>query len=171
MSGETGAQDALERELRAGETGRIVVGVDGSEPSKAALRWGASMAARTGWALDVVTTWEYPVAFPWDGGATIAVDWEGYAAKALEEVLDEVFGPERPHNLRTYVLGGDAAHRLIEHAADARMLVVGNRGRGGFKGLLLGSVSSQCAAHATCPVLVVHADDRCPTAVERRTAP
>jgi nucleotide-binding universal stress UspA family protein len=53
------------------------------------------------------------------------------------------------------VLEGSAAEQLVERAKGASLLVLGNRGRGGFRGLLLGSVAHQCAAHAQCPVVIV----------------
>lgn len=169
MNVETSASDALERELDAEETGRVVVGVDGSVESKAALRWAANMATGMGWLLDVVMTWQPPVNYGWEPGIA-GGEWQADTEKALASVVDELFGAHRPHGLRTFVWEGDPAHKLIEHAAGARMLVVGNRGRGGFRGLLLGSVSSKCAAHASCPVLVVHGDDPAPRPVAAGTA-
>jgi nucleotide-binding universal stress UspA family protein len=149
-------------ELGSEIQGRIVVGVDGSDESKAALRWAALMARRTGGLIDAVTVWSFPVAYGLDAGGMYGVDWQGDAEKALIATIDAVFGPNRPGGMRTFALEGDAAHQLIEHAADAQLLVVGNRGRGGFRGLLLGSVSTKVAAHATCPVLIVHAEDDVP---------
>lgn len=146
-------------DLGAESPGRIVVGVDGSTESKAALRWAGEMARRTGALIDAVTTWSFPVTYSWDASGTYDIDWHGDADKVATASVDNVFGPQRPVGLRIFALEGDPAQKLIEHAAGAQMLVVGNRGRGGFKGLLLGSVSSKCAAHATCPVLIVHADD------------
>ena len=146
-------------DLGTGAKGRLVVAVDGSPESKAALRWAGAMARRTGALIDAVTVWQLPVAFSWDASSRYDIDWQGDAEKAVTATVDSVFGPDRPAGLRTFALEGDPAHRLVEYAAGALLLVVGNRGRGGFKGLLLGSVSSKCAAHATCPVLIVHADD------------
>lgn len=120
------------------------------------------MARLTGAVIDAVTVWSFPVILGWDGSGTYHIDWHGDAEKSLIATVDGVFGPNRPSGLRTFALEGDHAHKLIEHAAGAQSLVVGSRGRGGFKGLLLGSVSSKCAAHATCPVLIVHAEDMAP---------
>jgi nucleotide-binding universal stress UspA family protein len=136
-----------------------VVGVDGSEESKVALRWAGLMAHRTGALIDAVTVWSYPVVYGWEAAGTYTIDWPGEAEKSVIATVDDVFGPDRPAGLRTFALEGDSAAKLIEHAAGAQLLVVGNRGRGGFRGLLLGSVSTKVAAHATCPVLIVHADD------------
>lgn len=142
----------------AGAAGRIVVGVDGSAESKAALRWAGAMAHRTGATVEAVTVWQFPSTYSWDTGGTYDIDWQGDAEKAVTATVDSVFGPQRPVGLRTLALEGDAAQQLIGHAKDADLLVVGNRGRGGFLGVLLGSVSSKCAAHATCPVVIVRAD-------------
>jgi nucleotide-binding universal stress UspA family protein len=152
-------------ELGSDGQGRIVVGVDGSEESKAALRWAGLMAERSGALIDAVTVWSFPVAYGWDAAGAYGIDWQGDAEKAVTATVDAVFGPNRPAGFRTFALEGDPAHRLIEHAAGAQLLVVGNRGRGGFRGLLLGSVSTKVAAHATCPVLIVHADDETPAAL------
>lgn len=137
--------------------GRIVVGVDGSDTSKAALRWAARMAPVVGGALEAVIAWEYPTNFGWSVGFG---DWRPDidAAKALEATIDEVFGSERPAHLTVTVQEGGAGQVLLAASADADLLVVGSRGHGGFAGLLLGSVSTVCAEHAVCPVLVVHAD-------------
>jgi nucleotide-binding universal stress UspA family protein len=149
-----------EQLMPGGATRRhVVVGIDGSVHSKAALRLAADMAQRTGAPIEAVLVWERPRAYGWDVAEIVGMDWAGEAQKALTEVVDEVFGPTRPSGLRTVAVEGDAAHQLIKRARGAELLVVGCRGRGGFAGLLLGSVSSKCAAHAPCPVLIVHPDD------------
>lgn len=134
---------------------RIVVGVDGSEPSKRALRWAARIAAAEGARIDAVAAWDFTPAFGWNAlpmGYSPRLDIE----KALTETVDEVFGADRPKDMRLITLEGRAAQVLIAASKGALMLVVGSRGHGGFMGLLLGSVSSTVAEHATCPVLVVH---------------
>lgn len=135
---------------------RIVVGVDGSEPSKAALRWAVRMAPVTGGTIEAVSVWSYPTTFGL--GMGLPSDWRPDldAATSLDTTLDEVFGSDRPAGLTTTVREGGAAQELLDVSADAGMLVVGSRGHGGFTGLLLGSVSAACAEHATCPVLVIH---------------
>ncbi len=92
-------------------------------------------------------------------------DWDpsGDAEKFLAATVDEVFGAHRPQGLRLTVREGNAAKVLLEASGDARMLVVGSRGHGGFAGLLLGSVSAACAEHAICPVLVLHGTTPPPT--------
>jgi nucleotide-binding universal stress UspA family protein len=133
--------------------GTIVVGVDGSEPSIEALRQAATMADALGSTVTAVACWRYPPAYD----SFVAVEWapEKDAAQVLEESLASAYGDSRPAGLRTLVRQGQPASVLIDESATADMLVVGSRGLGGFTGLLLGSVSAACAAHAHCPVLVV----------------
>ncbi|OZC75284.1 hypothetical protein CH251_11015 [Rhodococcus sp. 06-462-5] len=79
--------------------------------------------------------------------------------RALAEATAAAFGTDLPAGLKQVARQGSAAKALLEASHDAEILVVGSRGHGGFVGLLLGSVSSQCAEHAHCPVLVVHSRD------------
>ena len=136
---------------------RIVVGVDGSEQSKLALRWAQSLAAGLGASIDAVAVWQIPTAYGW---SVVPNDWnpELDTEKSLAVAVDEVFGAQRPDDLRLLVRQGNAAQVLLSVSDGATMLVLGSRGHGGFKGLLLGSVSANCAEHAHCPVLVVHGD-------------
>ncbi len=136
---------------------RVVVGVDGSEQSKRALKWAASYARATGARLDAVAAWQFPVGYGW---GAVPSDWRPGLdmEKVLSQTVDEVFGDERPADMRLAVHEGNAAKVLLEEGKGALMVVVGSRGHGGFAGLLLGSVSASVAEHATCPVLVVHGD-------------
>lgn len=140
----------------------IVAGVDGSPSSRAALRWAASFAAMSGARLDVVMAWHIPTTFAGPGYipavSNLSVDYE----KVLNEVVDEVFGADRPPYMTLLVREGNAAHLLIEASKDADLVVVGSRGHGGFAGLLLGSVSAKLAEHASCPVLIHHGDNQLP---------
>ncbi len=143
--------------------GGVVVGVDGSEPSLSALRWGAFMASATGSTLMVASAWQATptlglVGLVGDGWGSPPSEWDPDAVsrQTLDMALHTVFGDEPPAGLDARVLQGNTAQVLLELSADARMLVVGSRGHGGFTGLLLGSVSSACTEHATCPVLVIH---------------
>jgi nucleotide-binding universal stress UspA family protein len=134
---------------------RIVVGVDGSQPSKAALGWAARFSAITGGLIDAVIAWHPPASFGW---SNLPSDWNPAkdAEKVLNRTVDEVFGANRPPGIRLIVREGNPAKVLLDESRDAELLVVGSRGHGGFTGLLLGSVSAHCAEHATRPVLVVH---------------
>jgi nucleotide-binding universal stress UspA family protein len=142
--------------------GRVVVGVDGSDLSKHALRWAQFLAKVTASTIEAVAAREPYSGFGWimAGWATMPTDWDPAQAaeKALTATIDEVFGEQRPAGLRLTVREGHAAQVLLEASEGARMLIVGSRGHGGFTGLLLGSVSAACAEHATCPVLVLHGD-------------
>jgi nucleotide-binding universal stress UspA family protein len=138
-------------------TGRIVVGVDGSESAKKALRWAAKLAQSSGATVDAVQSWDIPTTLGL-GYLPQDVDLGKDTEKWLEETVDEVFGPDRPAALRTVVHCGSAARVLLDECKDAQLLVVGSRGHGGFYGLLLGSVSAAVAEHAPCPVLVIHGD-------------
>ncbi len=135
-------------------SGRIVVGVDGSEPSKAALRWAARISAVIGAPIDAVLAWQLPSSLGW---AYPRGDWSPLAdaENTLGVTVDAVLAT-RPDGMRLFVEEGNPAKVLLEHSKGAELLVVGSRGHGGFVGLLLGSVSANCAEHATCPVLVFH---------------
>lgn len=133
---------------------RIVVGVDGSEPSKAALRLAAEQAELTGGVVDAVYAWEPPPSWP-PRESKLGGYQEEQAREHLDQVIDEVLGPERSVEVRPRSTQGHPAAVLLEVAAGARLLVVGNRGHGGFAGALLGSVGQHCVQHAPCPVVVV----------------
>ncbi|MEY9874449.1 nucleotide-binding universal stress UspA family protein [Streptacidiphilus sp. MAP12-33] len=139
---------------------RIVVGVDGSGPSKAALLWAVREAELTDGTVEAITTWDYPSAwYGWTPPQSEAYDFEKIANQILADTVDEVVGPDPPARIRTRVAHGDAATVLLDAARGARLLVVGNRGHGRFAGALLGSVGQHCVQHAPCPVLVVRGSD------------
>lgn len=134
-------------------TARIVVGVDGSESSRKALRWALAQARRQNAAVEAVTGWTFPATSSWI--PVPASDLEAAARQALAETVDQErhTAPEVP--LDTHIVHGHPAQVLVDTANGADLLVVGCRGLGGFTGTLLGSVSRYCVEHATCPVLVV----------------
>jgi nucleotide-binding universal stress UspA family protein len=136
---------------------RVVVGVDGSEGSKHALRWAAWMASTIGSRLELLTAWGLSTHYGW---TEVPNRWdpEADSRRLLNGVVNGVFGPHRPPDMELTVREGGAAGVLIDQAVGALLLVVGSRGHGGFTGLLLGSVSAHVAEHASCPVLVVHGD-------------
>lgn len=140
------------------DSGRIIVGVDGSDDSKEALREGARLAQALGAPLEAVSCWEDPTMHVASYGYIPEIDPDAFRAdseRMLESTLEEVFGPHRPAALSTRLLRGRPADLLIEESRNARMLVVGPRGVGGVLGMIMGSVSSALVAHAHCPVLVV----------------
>ncbi|MGA3354419.1 MAG: universal stress protein [Acidimicrobiales bacterium] len=129
--------------------GTVVVGVDDSNASKAALGWAARQAELTGATLVAVNSWG-PI-FP------VGVEPEEKAHQELTKLLVEVLGTDRAARVRL-VLSPDApGHLLVHEAGDADLLVVGNRGHATLSGALLGSVSEYCVHHARCPVVVVRA--------------
>jgi nucleotide-binding universal stress UspA family protein len=135
----------------------IVVGVDGSEESKAALRWAVEEARLRGAAVRVVHVWmARPVLLP--GSPILAADWE-LVRKGAEEFVQGCVADAigRPSDLKVTVdaVHGIPAAALVQAAKGAELLVMGSRGHGGFAGLLLGSVSQQCVQHAPCPVVIV----------------
>lgn len=141
---------------------RVVVGIDGSPGSTAALNWAVAEAALRGAVLHVVHCWSVPrlVMLVEVGMSTSPEErahFEAQARKELDSIVDGALGRAmtRPERVETMLLESPPAEGLITHSADADLLVVGTRGGGGFKGLLLGSVSTQCLLHARCPVAVV----------------
>jgi nucleotide-binding universal stress UspA family protein len=135
----------------------IIVGVDGSDSSRAALRWAYDEAVHHGASLTVVMVWHaalVPMMPPYG-----SLPPEGYGdaprenALAVLEELTSSLGDEVP--VRTSVEQGNPAKVLIERSEEADLLVVGSRGQGGFAGMLLGSVSQHLVAHAECPVVVL----------------
>jgi nucleotide-binding universal stress UspA family protein len=135
----------------------IIVGVDGSESSKQALRWALRYSDLTGTPATAVMTWQYPADYGLVGFPPESELWRPDldAARTLEATLTEVLGDRRAA-FAAITPQGNPAHVLVELSETATLLVVGSRGHGGFASLLLGSVSSACAEHARCPVLVVH---------------
>jgi nucleotide-binding universal stress UspA family protein len=145
---------------------RITVGVDGSSESVEALRQAGRIAQALQARVEAVIVWEEPIVFGAYSGFNDQ-DFETRASQVLGRAVREAFGPETPRYFTTRVLRGSIAAQLVEGSREALMLVVGRRGLGGFAGLLMGSVSAACTAHATCPVLVVNAPAIPPTATRK----
>ncbi len=142
---------------------RIVVGVEGSGGARAALRWAITEAGYRDAVIEVVTAFlpTYVPAAPDFGFVPLdPID----LTKEVERLQENVIGSVT-HDLgdpgveiRRSLMKGRPADMLIEASSEAEMLVVGDRGRGGFRGLLLGSVSAQVSHHAKCPVVIVRQD-------------
>ncbi len=138
----------------------IVVGVDGSEHSKPVLEWAMQEAAVRHAPLTVLTVHQVVGSF-WTGTPTIYPADQSEAEKArqaAEEAVSQVasrLGDAAPDSVTVRALNGVPAQELINASRDADLVVVGLRGGGGFAGLQMGSVSSQVARHAACPVVVV----------------
>jgi nucleotide-binding universal stress UspA family protein len=127
-----------------GNSDPILVGVDGSPSSRAALAWGARQAKLTNRPLLVVTVWHFRNSYGWPGPKAM-----------LEETVQEVLGANPDIDLTTTVREGHPAAVLTEQSKTASLVVVGCRGRGEFAGMLLGSVSEFLTTHAHCPVVVI----------------
>ena len=138
----------------ASRSGRIVVGIDGSPSSLDALAWAAREAERTGAALEVVSTWEWPTSFGWAAPIPTEFDPEADVQKALRAATEPVQAAHPDVQINARVVNGHPAPVLVEASKGADLLVVGSRGHGEFLGMVIGSVSEFCAAHAHCPVLV-----------------
>lgn len=134
---------------------QIVVGLDGAAQSLAALEWAVVEARLRHGRVRMVTGWQYPVTgFGMSGLAWDLEAFEQDARKIQEEALEGVDSDGVPVDGEIRL--GPPASVLLDASNDADLLIVGSRGRGGFTGLLLGSVSTQVVQHATCPVLVIH---------------
>jgi nucleotide-binding universal stress UspA family protein len=138
---------------------RIVVGVDSSRGSSAALDWAVDEARRRGARLHVVSAWELPTAI----GAPIPLP-TGFAPAALahaaaEEEVRASLAEAGDVDVEITVIEGHPRTVLLEAAKGALLLVVGRRGRSSWTGLTLGSVSESCARSAPCPVVIVNHPD------------
>lgn len=134
--------------------GVVLVGVDGSESSDAALRWAADFARTTGAALEAVHVWEVPAVYSWSVWPAEAADYKAAAEKLLHESVERALGDHFPVAVTERLEEGHAVYVLSKLSESATLLVVGSRGLGPFKGLLLGSVSANLAMHACCPLLI-----------------
>lgn len=147
--------------------GTIVVGIDGSPASKAALEWGVAEARLRDARLVAIHAWSYiPLAAIGDPGMIPMpsgdlpgqLELEQKAAEAeLDAALAEAFPDSLPSEVEKRLVEGDAAEALVAESEGAELLVVGSRGRGGLTSALLGSVSGHVLHHAACPVVVVKA--------------
>ncbi len=136
----------------------IVVGVDGSEDGTVALRFAADEAARRNAKLRIVCAWHIALA-AYDGVWAPAVDvsaaFEERAKEVAAAALTEAKRVQPRIDCEAMTPQGQAADMLVRESEGADLLVVGSRGLGGFRSLLLGSVSQQVAHYAICPVVVV----------------
>jgi nucleotide-binding universal stress UspA family protein len=133
---------------------RIVVGIDGSEPSERALDWAVTEATGRGAPLHLVTAWMFPMAPGYAFTATVPQVHEA-AGETCERAADEVRRRAPQLRVSTQTVQQTPGPALVAASEGADLLVVGSRGLGGFEGLLMGSVSQYCARHASCSVVVV----------------
>jgi len=142
----------------------IIVGIDGSSHSRRALRWAIKEATTSRTPLIVLTVqhamagyWG-PVVYPQDPNLTEQA--RKVAQEETDIALAELGAGSRPPSVTVQARFGLPAEEILKAAADADMIVVGSRGAGGFKKLLMGSVSTQVTHHARCPVVVIPGDNR-----------
>jgi len=135
---------------------RIVVGVDGSEAAHRALEWAIDEARQRGAVVEAIHAWHQPFVSGYSAMGEIPLgDYETDAQAVLDAAIAAV--NTAGVTIEGKVIPGGAAQVLVEAAKGASLLVVGSRGRGGFSGLLLGSVSQQSAHHAPCPIVIIPA--------------
>src|SRR5262245_31681801 len=144
----------------------IVVGVDGSEGGAAALEFAAEESALRKARLRIVSAWDVPMGIPGDsalgGGFAPPLDgatWDALRNRAQQVADDAVATVKRLQpslEMEALAVAGQPADVLLAQGADAELIVIGRRGLGGFKSLLLGSISQQVVHHASCPVVVVN---------------
>ena len=142
---------------------RVVVGVDGSDGSSRALRWALAHADALGASLHAVLTWQMtslPAPPSERGGVAPLSEWHASAERLLRTSLEQALPAGRAAHVEQSVLHDRAVSGLLSVLTPDDLLVLGDRGHGGFARLLLGSTSRQCAEHAPCPVVVVPPRDR-----------
>jgi nucleotide-binding universal stress UspA family protein len=135
------------------EQRRIVVGVDGFESSKAALRWAIRQAKLTGAVVEAVTAWHIPLGTGWVPTPDMP-DYQEDAFAVLSEAIDEMCTVDPDVQVCPRVVEGRTGQVLVDAADGAELLVVGSRGHRGLAEALLGSVGQYCANNASCPVVI-----------------
>lgn len=135
----------------------IVVGVDGSEGSRLALEWALGEARARNQPVKVILAWSY---LDQPGGDFDPSFGEEDARRVLDEMVEGVAGDDSDVEIERIAVCELPSRALLEACEGAAMVVVGSRGLGGFKSLLLGSVSHQVAQHAPCPIVIVPGPER-----------
>lgn len=134
----------------------IVVGVDGSQASLAALRWALHEAALRQVDLRVVGVVDIRMQPMVPLGDKLGTDLMDAMVRQVEDVVDKVKDDASAVDIEQDVRAGNPSSQLIDLSKDAELLVVGRRGHSALAGLIMGSVATQVSAHADCPVVVVH---------------
>ncbi|MEU6665920.1 universal stress protein [Streptomyces sp. NPDC046727] len=142
-----------------GSEPRVIVGIDGSAASYAALRWAVRYAGLVGGVVDAVAVWELPGLYGWSAPAVDMDVDEDETRQRMRKELTDVLGADAAGSVRTHVVHGNPADVLLRAAEGAEAVVVGSRGRGGFARALLGSVSQHVSHHASCPVVIVRSEE------------
>jgi nucleotide-binding universal stress UspA family protein len=142
----------------AAAPGRIVVGVDGSHHADKALAWALAEARLRGCTLEVL--YAFPALVTYAG--TTAHEYYPAVEREAEQIFERALAAMPEHSdvvVERKLVPGNPAGHLVEASRGATLLVVGSRGLGGFRGMLIGSVSIHCVHHAFCPVVVIRQDD------------
>lgn len=134
--------------------GDVVVGVDGSASGFGALEWAATQCALSGADLLIVVVWDWPTSYGWAMPLPDGYRPEDDAERLVEECEARARALHPSIVVKGVTMEGNPAARLVEASRGAALLVVGSRGHGQLAGMLLGSVSKHCVAHAHCPVVV-----------------
>lgn len=140
--------------MKSNDQPRIVVGVDGFESSRAALRWAIHQAELTGAVVEAITAWHVPAGTGWVPVPDVP-DYQADAFAILAEAIAEMSAVDPDVEVCPRVVEGRAGQVLAEAAEGADLLVVGYRGHGGLAEALLGPVGRYCVHHAPCPVLIM----------------
>jgi nucleotide-binding universal stress UspA family protein len=135
---------------------KVVVGIDGSDESATALRWAVGYARRIDAVVRAVAVWHQPLQF---GMAAVPPPprqaFEAEAGHWLTAALPSLRPDEAGAPIQTRTAEGDPSSILVEQAADAEVLVLGNHGRGAVSSALVGSVAQRCVQRCGCPVVLV----------------
>lgn len=142
-----------ERPAPSGSPQRVVVGVDGSASSDAAVAWADRYAGATGAQLELVAAWNMPSLYGSDLPIPDDFDPEAHADRLVERARKSLTLP--PERVGRHVIHGTARSVLVEEARHADLIVLGSRGHSTVAGLVLGSVSAYCLRHAQIPVVIV----------------
>lgn len=134
----------------------ILVGIDDSANARLALRW-ALDHSHDGDEIVALHVWHMPAAGGFDATFLDPAIFEEGARQTAQDVVADVVTDAEAERVEIRVVNGHASGALVEQGATADLLVLGSRGRGGFVGLVLGSVTSSVVSHAPCPVVVVPA--------------
>ena len=140
----------------------VVVGVDGSAESIAALGWARNYATASGAKVRAVHAWHYPAAFGiapvGKAPPSVTAEVEQRMRDDLAAAVAQVYGGQGDAQVETALRYGHPVEVLIDESKNADLLVVGHRGHGAVTGMLFGSVSIHCVTSAACPVVVVRGD-------------
>jgi nucleotide-binding universal stress UspA family protein len=145
----------------------VVVGIDGSDDARTALRWALEEARVRHIGLEAVIAWQYPPTHA--VVATSALRFDRSAEQVGEQARQDAdrWAPGVP--VTVTVVDEAVVPALLDRSRGAALLVVGPHGQGGYRDLLLGSVARQCTHHAPCPVAVVHGWPVPPDAGDRKS--